>query len=191
MIDLFHETTPALATKWLGSAEFEDTGIGRLRWRLDRWRDTGPRALICMANPSSAGASKDDPTIQSIKRIIPPEFVGFTVVNWMPYIATNPDDLHEWRAECGGGGEYESVVRANVSMIRSLSESSAIRFVAWGNLVPNVPDTQRILLAMSCDLRFPIYAFGLNRDGSPKHPMARGKHRIANGVSPVVWRAAA
>jgi hypothetical protein len=188
---LFHEETPALVTEWHGDAEFEDTCIGRLRWRLDRWRDSGPRALICMANPSSAGASKDDPTIQSIKRILPPEFVGFTVVNWNPYIATNPDELYEWRAAYGSGSVYQRIVSANESMIRGLSSTAAIRFVAWGNLVPNVPGTQRILLAMSCDLRFPLYAFGLNQDGSPKHPMARGTHRIANGASPVIWRAGA
>lgn len=190
MNTLFPETSIRRSADWQGSAAFETSPIGKLRWLLDRWRKDGPRALICMANPSYAGADKNDPTIRRIMELLPSDIAGFTVVNWMPYIATNPSDLYAWRETWGGMADYKNIVEVNTSMIRGLSAFAAQRFIAWGNLVPSVPDTHRVLAAMSHDCKYPLYAFGLTLDGSPKHPMARGKHRIANGTTPVIWRKA-
>lgn len=181
-------SSPPILPLWQGSAEFENSPIGKLRWRLDRWRGEGPRALIVMCNPSFAGSDKDDPTIRTIKRLLPDTVAGFTVVNWEPYIATNPDDLYDWRETWGGNGTYEKIREVNYGLIRRLSESASIRYVAWGNLVPLVPHTQRVIMAISCDLKYPLCAFGLTKDGTPKHPMARGKSRISDGAETVVWR---
>lgn len=35
-----------------------------------------------------------------------------------------------------------------------------------------------------------LWCWGTNADGSPKHPMARGKHRIPRDQQPILWRAA-
>ncbi|WP_348629395.1 DUF1643 domain-containing protein [Methylobacterium sp. 17Sr1-1] len=45
----------------MGSAEFSTCGLHR--YRLDRWWSDEPRALVCMRNPSTAGADRNDPTI--------------------------------------------------------------------------------------------------------------------------------
>jgi hypothetical protein len=36
-----------------------------------------------------------------------------------------------------------------------------------------------------------LWCWGTNADGSPKHPMARGKHRIPADQPPILWRAKA
>lgn len=174
---------------WRGSADFEDCAIGRLRWRLDRWKEQDqPRAIVCMANPSFAGADINDPTIRRLMTLLDS---GFTVVNWEPIIATDPKDLYRWREANSGREEYKRIENRNVEMIRRLSESAKTRYIAWGNLVPMTPHTQRILSAMSCDQKYRLNAFGLTQDGSPKHPMARGKHRIPDDAIAVTWRESA
>lgn len=171
---------------WEGSALFSDEDPPLFRWRLDRWWGSGPRALVCMANPSYAGGDKNDPTItQLIKLTEALGFPGFTAVNWSPYIATAPKALHAWR-----WNHPEQAVPAenrNIAQMAALSADAAVRIIAWGNIVPSVPVTQRVLRAMSLDHEFPLFAFGTTKDGAPKHPMARGKARLAIGAPLVVW----
>lgn len=174
-----------------GSAEFAEVNGWKLRMRLDRWWDDRPRALVCMANPSTAGADKNDPTIWQLLRLCELLDVGgFSVVNWEPYIATDPDDLHRWRAAASWNSldDYTEVRAQNTRLIRGLSDGAKIRLVAWGNLVPRVPHTTLVLRCLSLDFTRDLYAFGLTGDGAPKHPMARGKHRISADAKPILYR---
>ena len=54
--------------------------------------------------------------------------------------------------------------------------------------MPNVPRTAAILHALSVGGARDLMAFGLTKDGLPKHPMARGKHRLLRGEPLVTWR---
>lgn len=176
-----------------GDAEFSEVNGWKLRHRLDRWWRDGPRALICMANPSYAGKDDNDPTIHRLIKLTDrPHIAGFTVVNFEPYIATDPADLARWRVAAAWNHEpqYRMVSIANLDLIRELSVGAATRIIAWGNLVPHVAHRVRVLDAMSLDGRHDLYTFGMTQDGSPKHPMARGRHRIPDDVEPVIWRAA-
>jgi len=172
-----------------GSAEFSEETPPLYRWRLDRWWSDEPRALICMANPSIAGGDKNDPTVSTIIRLLRPlpGYGGFTVVNELPYIATDPKDLTRWRES-----EFPEVLRGvgrkNEELIRSLSLYAKVRIVAWGALVDMSPNARRVLNAMSLDRTEPLYCLGRTNNGAPKHPLARGKHRIPDGTTPMVWR---
>jgi hypothetical protein len=96
------------------------------------------------------------------------------------YIATDPADLHRWREAAARNNReaYTLLRRDNLGLIRSLSAETAIRFVAWGNLVLASGLRRDVIDAMSLCGQHDLYAFGLTLDGSPKHPLARGKHRI-------------
>jgi hypothetical protein len=50
------------------SAEFSIDGKHRLR--LDRWWAPGPRAVVCMANPSKAGAHDNDATVWNLIALV-------------------------------------------------------------------------------------------------------------------------
>jgi hypothetical protein len=76
-------------------------------------------------------------------------------------------------------------------LIQRLSKTAAIRIISWGNLAPQGPHRAKILQAMSLDGAHDLYAFGVTRDGSPKHPMARGPHRIRDDAELVLWMKAA
>jgi hypothetical protein len=176
---------------WNGSAEFVDRPLGLLRVRLDRWRAEGPRALICMCNASTADATRDDPTIRRCKELLPPDIAGFTIVNWSPYIASDPADLHAWRDRCRRDHwqAYHEIGDQNLALISLLGRAAPIRIVAWGRLVEPSAETRETLRALSEHGRHDLYAFGLTKDGAPKHPMARGVHRIVSGTHLVIWRA--
>ena len=176
-----------------GSAEFCERYSAECRTRLDRWWETGPRALVCMANPSYAGEDKNDPTIHRLIELTKAlGYPGFTVVNWLPYIATAPKDLFAWRDRFSreNYAGYREFHTWAADLIVCPTKVAAARFIAWGNLVPHVPHTQQILEAMSECGRYDLLAFDVTKDGSPKHPMARGQHRIVAGQQPVIWRAA-
>ena len=174
-----------------GAAEFSAEMPPLFRFQLDRWWSDEPRALICMANPSYAGADKNDPTIHNIIRLTRPLLGcgGFTVVNWEPYIATSPADLYRWRDEASKSTpDLVRAVRAeNLLRIRRLSQSAYIRIMAWGDIVPFTPHGSQTKLAMSLDGAEDVYCFGTTRSGAPKHPLARGKSRIPDGTRPVIY----
>lgn len=171
-----------------GSAEFSIDGT--LRHRIDRWWADGPRALVCMCNPSRAGAHDNDATIWNLIALTKAlGYPGFTAVNWLPYIATSPADLWRWRNHLleTDGPTYRHVHDLALRIIQPLAEAAAARFIAWGNLVPQVPHTTAVERAMSGGGQFDLLAFGLTKDGAPKHPAARGVHRLVPGTPPVVW----
>ncbi|WP_331326464.1 DUF1643 domain-containing protein [Methylobacterium fujisawaense] len=159
--------------------------------RLDRWWSDEPRALICGANPSKAGAEKHDPTVWRIVELLHgrPGIGGFTLVNVETYIATDPADLVRW-CDRQDLDVLQHVRRTNLARIRALSAEAAVRIVAWGALAAPGLHTNRIIAALSLDGTHALHAFELTGEGAPKHPLARGRHRIAGGQPLIVWRAA-
>ena len=169
-----------------GSAEFSDDG--RFRHRLDRWWAEGARALVCMANPSKAGADENDPTIHALIALVRPlGYPGLTVVNASDYIATSPDDHRRWlvNLDLSARRSHDDRVRASVA---ALTSGAAVRFVAWGNLVEPSLSIIRLTDALSEDGKHDLMAFGMTRTGAPKHPLARGKERIVPGTPPIIWK---
>ena len=65
-----------------------------------------------------------------------------------------------------------------------------IRIVAWGQLFSVLPPAPRLLRALSLDFTQALHAFALTKDGCPKHPLARGRHRIEACRELVLWRRA-
>ncbi|WP_298967676.1 DUF1643 domain-containing protein [uncultured Methylobacterium sp.] len=186
------EPRPTNAPVIHGSAEFSDCGEHRIR--LDRWWSDEPRALVGMANPSKAGADRNDPTICTLNRLLygRPGIGGYTVVNAEDRIATDPADLARWLRdmEMNDRAVLRTLRTLNINRIRELSAAASVRIVAWGNLLKGGLHAERVIRAMSLDGKRPLYAFGTTADGAPKHPMARGHHRIPLGQPLVEWRPA-
>lgn len=175
-----------------GSAVFSE--CREFRQQLERWwQRRGRHALVCMANPSDADHQRNDPTIWRLIDLLKGlDHHQFTVVNDETYIASSPLDLRRWRAAAieNNPDGYQRMRRHNLERIRRISRYVDTRIIAWGNLVEPGPAAEEVITAMSLDGRHPLYAFGLTQGGAPKHPMARGKHRIVSGTPLVEWRSA-
>lgn len=168
------------------SADFSTCGLHR--YRLDRWWSDEPRALVCMRNPSTAGAGRDDPTICRLRALLQdrPGIGGFTVVNADDRIAIDPRDLDAWLA--GQDVATMKVMRqANLVRMLPLAKAAPVRIVAWGNLLAPGLHADRVIAALSLDGAHPLHAFALTGDGAPIHPMARGRSRVPLGMPLIEW----
>ncbi|UHC14373.1 DUF1643 domain-containing protein [Methylobacterium currus] len=171
-----------------GSAEFSPCGLHR--FRLDRWWSDEPRALVCMRNPSTAGANWTDPTICRLRALLQgrPGIGGFTVVNADDRIATDPRDLDVWLA-AQDVVSLKAARQANLERIRALAAAATVRIAAWGNLLAPGLHADRVIAALSLNGAHPLQAFALTGDGAPIHPLARGRNRVPLGMPLVEWRA--
>ncbi|MEM6683343.1 MAG: DUF1643 domain-containing protein [Pseudomonadota bacterium] len=154
------------------------------RYRLWRvWDSTLFLMSVVMANPSTADADANDPTVTTLikmaKRL---GYGGLIVHNLSAYRATDPKDL----AAAGypvGKENYQYLEGA-----RSIAEQNVQRiFFAWGNAANDGPLREVAEWMKSrCSLyEVQAFHFGLTKSGQPKHPLARGKRRIPNDQQPV------
>ena len=173
-----------------GSAVFSDDGLHRQR--LDRWWSEQPRLLACMANPSKAGADRNDPTVYSLMRLARalPGCGGITVVNAEDRIATDPADLRRWLSvmERDDPQGLSALRLANRLLIRELAQAPYIRVVAWGDLVPASLHATYILKSLSLHDTEDLYCFGTTKSGNPKAPagtrkVPHSKHHAARRLA--------
>ena len=130
------------------------------------WAESPPACTFVMANPSTADASEDDPTIRKVLGFA--RRAGFNsvdVVNLFAFRATIIDDLPQDMARAVGGD-------LNDGFILDYCQHRTV-YVAWGSpaklhpsLRPRIPAVLEILKQATDDVRF----LALNADGSPTHP---------------------
>lgn len=143
----------------------------RYRFVLERtWHEERPTMLLVMANPSDAGAEKDDPTVTRAVGFARTYGMGtLRVLNLYPWIATRPENL--WKAakaghDITGGSEHDALM---VSDLHAMTMNGGLTVVAWGKIAK--PDRVAWFLEHS----FGQWSLGVNKDGSPKHPLYLAK----------------
>jgi hypothetical protein len=102
---------------------------GLYRYTLDRiWRDDLPRVLFVMLNPSTADASKDDPTIRKcIGFSLRWGFGGVRVVNLFAYRETSPAKmLRQWKSG------VDVIGPRNFDVLIENVDSHELVIAAWG-----------------------------------------------------------
>lgn len=142
---------------------------GSYRYRLARaWAPGGRRALVCMANPSTADEMRDDQTIRRLTQLLADAgYSGFTVVNLFAWRATDPRELGTITAAKAIGPRNDETIAAEI-----VRHPAAI--VAWGAPVAGrqiVFDARarwfiQLALRNGCQL----YCLGRTKDGHPRHP---------------------
>jgi hypothetical protein len=138
-------------------------------------------AVFLMLNPSDADAFKPDPTVG--------ECVKFTrrwghdvtwVVNEHAFRSPYPSDLK--KLSCGMRGD--DVVNNQAIMLACSMANIVI--TAWGNDgALDYRDRKVLDMLRSAGIR--THHLGVTKAGHPKHPLARGKHRIAADQQPIAW----
>ncbi|MEO1575545.1 MAG: DUF1643 domain-containing protein [Pseudomonadota bacterium] len=153
---------------------------GRYRYVLTRTiGDPKPgckRCLFVMLNPSTADASEDDPTIRRCMGYAKAWGAAeLTVVNLYALRATDPAEL--WKVDDPVGPQNGFYMFAALSLHHQV-------VCAWGaNAEPDavLHFERRARLA-----RVPLLCLGINKDGSPKHPLY-----LRKDLEPVPWTGAA
>lgn len=152
-----------------GSAQFSP--CGNFRYLLTRSWGDGPHVAWLMLNPSKAGALEDDPTIFKVTKFSRHWGYGsFSVFNLASHISTDPKRLQYATDPVGPLADYWA---------QKAIEGARELICAWGcadNLrTPILQDRPKQLLTKirnwKSELVFPFNCLGINKDGSPKHPL--------------------
>lgn len=191
------------------------------RWTATRAWGAGPCISWTLFNPSDADAKRDDPTMWRMMGFSYRwGFGSMIVTNVYPFIASQPAALRKWRESwrredvANDGGNYEhnkSALNAwlhNLDIVQASLKKSQTHVAAWGNgpdagdleeFIDNVTwewdtiGTARYRCTGDDGLRIKIdwMCLGITGLGAPKHPLARGLHRVPDDATLQVWRKAA
>lgn len=134
-------------------------------WR--RWALDLPSLGFLMLNPSTADHLVNDPTItRCMHRALAGNFGGIEVVNLFPLRSTDPDGLITHAAPLGDRPDR------NEAAIMDALDRCAIMICAWGaHKAAAARATEVLRIVQMCGAGSRLYHLGLNKDGSPKHPL--------------------
>jgi hypothetical protein len=147
-----------------------------------------------MLNPSTADHRQDDPTIRRIIHFTRSwGFDGLTVVNLYPYRSPHPSECRRWAHWENNGPDWyaRNALQRNAAIVAEQAKIAAMVVAAWGatawdgDWVDNI--VEEIVSGKGPSPT--IYCLGVTESGTPKHPTARGKHRVSDDQRPVLWRA--
>ena len=142
------------------SAVISECGRYRYRlWRGPEGEPEGSAAVFLMLNPSTADADQDDATIRRCRAFARTwRCYGLCVVNLYALRSTSPDAVKA----------ADAVGELNDEFIRGACRSQDV-ICAWGN--HGRPDRVAEVLELLKSVRARTFCLGVNKNGSPKHPL--------------------
>lgn len=162
-----------------------ETGVSLRRHFIGRtWDWKLPRLWVCMCNPSDAGADVEDPTTLRVNHFCRSwGYGGWGGVNLYDLIASDPRALDT---------HPQPVSRENAAYIehafyQSRKAGTPI-LVAWGNIGARACRDRQFIQRAKAVEGIRLICLGLTKDGNPKHPMARGEHRIPDDFEPMPFQ---
>ena len=181
--DLLGETAAGMVM----SAVFSGEG-DRYRDELRRvWDEAKPLLVVCMLNPSRASHLINDPTVLALIHFSKLwGYGGLLIVNLYSWRSPSPAEMMavDERVGAGNGQALENAMAY-------AAENGGRLLAAWGN-DGNFEGRADWLVSRATRVHgLELVCLGKTRSGAPKHPMARGHHRIPRDQQPVVWRLAA
>ncbi|MBB2841307.1 UNVERIFIED_ORG: hypothetical protein GGE64_005089 [Rhizobium etli] len=149
------------------------------------WDAVKPILVVCMLNPSDADHKRNDPTVREMIWFAKLwGYGGILIVNLHAWRSPSPKEMMK-AADSIGPRCDEYIDRAFI--IARHQNTPAL--VAWGNGGDYLgrdmwfkDHARRQLVNLVC--------LGLNKEGFPKHPMARGVHRIPRDQQPIMFQRA-
>lgn len=162
---MFHTTLKSMIdAQPVSGAWLSDCGVYRYAlWRI--WDKALPILVVCMLNPSTADASKNDPTARRVIFFAKREgYGGVLVVNLSPYRATDPKALKAAENRMGGPeGEFAIHWAAGLAV----AQGRPI-LCAWGaNAILNPQWTIQKFRSMGAGMA----CLGTTAAGHPRHPL--------------------
>lgn len=134
--------------------------------------------LWLMLNPSTANASKDDPTIKTCVHFTRAwGYQGLVVGNLFSMRSSKPKDLAA--NPLGRQGPWNIRILENMLAAPELG----LVVVAWGNSGYSYAELELVRMVRAAGKQ--PHCLGTTKDGNPKHPLARGVHRIPRDQQPI------
>lgn len=154
---------------------------GRYRYGLvRRWSEEKAFATFIMLNPSIADAEVDDPTIRRCMGFAQRWGMGaLHVLNLYALRSPYPTDL--WKADDPVGPDNDAYLLRHAQSAQMMGWPMV---AAWGNNAK--PDRVERVVNMPW-VNSTLTCLGTTMSGAPKHPLARGKHRVPDDFEPVPW----
>ena len=173
------------------SAFFPRPGVRRVLRR--RW-GPGPIALTIGCNPSKADAQREDPTSHWWNAWFQLfGFGGYDAANLYPFCTSSPQECRR-RVEAAFAGEWHDrdELFHNLDFLVQLAKDADQVFVCFGNIAWDWDWIEHVVEEIQTGVApYPdLWCWGKTNSGAPKHPMARGLHRIPRDQKPILWRAA-
>ena len=167
----------------------------QLRWTLTRaWRD-GPGVCFIGHNPSTAGHELDDPTSRAWVEFCEAQGFGhYVAVNLYPFRSREPKACRAWADYEKNGPDWHArdALQVNLGVVAREAKRADRVVACWGAIARDDLWVESVLEEIQAGAEpWPdIYCLGLTTNGAPKHPLARGKHRIPRTAKFVLWRTA-
>jgi hypothetical protein len=148
-----------------------------------------------MCNPSTADHTKNDPTISLCIHFAKLwGFDGLVAVNIFPFRSSLPVECKNWYADWDKRGAWDvrDIVQINHDHVVNIAKKADLVIGAWGNIPFDDGIIEATVSSIVSEIEpWPdIYCLGTTQSGSPKHPLARGIHRIPRDQQPILWMAA-
>lgn len=196
-MDLF-DNNPLL-TAVNGNAKFARNGT--IRREIRRWWTPEPKRWVAwlMTNPSNAGADRNDPTALRVTAFSQTwGYDGWIGVNLIPFVSSTMSPMWKWFDWENNGPDWyaRDDLGFNLADIEKVGREAHLRIAAFGAAAPaRCPEWVEMCLEAfgqpsDLDGSCVLHCIGATQDGYPKHPLARGKHRVPDGSRPIVWRSA-
>ena len=141
------------------------------RYTLGRtWDCEKDRLLFVMLNPSTADANIDDPTIARCMKFAKHwGYGGLVVGNLFALRSPHPRDLFQHSDPVGPDNDYH---------LQRLAEECKTVVAAWGTSAKYFPPFRKRQANVKGLFQGRMKCLETTIEGYPKHPMARGKHRV-------------
>lgn len=159
----------------------------RYRYELRRqWDESRHPLITCMLNPSTADEVSDDPTLRALTWFATQwRYGGLLIVNLNAIRSPSPSVMMAADDPIGP----ENALHLEKAVLYARDFGVPI-LAAWGNDGAfGGRDTSFCELARMHGVE--LVCLGVTQFMQPKHPMARGRHRIARDQQAIVWRKAA
>lgn len=172
------------------------TGCSAYRWTLTRKWGDGPMVCYIGHNPSTAGKDVEDPTTLAWQALARANgFYGYVAVNLYPFRSPDPKVARRLAQYEKNGPDWsarDALMHNEEVVVREAKLASCV-VACWGAIAEDSMWIDHIIEAITTGVEpYPdIFCLGRTLAGDPKHPMARGKHRIPRDSKFQLWRKAA
>lgn len=157
------------------------------RWWLRRGWGSGPAIAWIGLNPSIANSERDDPTmLREIGFSFRWGYGSLVKLNLYPFISPSPKALLEWRS---AGHDAHQPFVTNAHQAADHLRNVDMVMAAWGANLFHPTDLNDFFAVVESVLGKPVklHCLGTTMNGSPKHTLARGVHRVPDDAKPVAW----